>query len=83
MPRWLTHTARSVALFDQASHSDPLSRVRPESGSLELDPVESVLLGVLVDLVGPDELLQVPLVHALSVKHLEEFLELGYIRVTR
>jgi hypothetical protein len=33
--------------------------------------------------VGPDELLQVPLVHALSVKHLEEFLELGYIRVTR
>lgn len=84
MPRWLTHTTRPAALSGQASHSDLLSlSVLRVAGSLKLDPVESVLLSVLVDLVGPDELLQVPLVHALGIKHLEELLELGYRVTTR
>jgi len=82
MPRWLTHTTRPAALSGRASHSDPLS-ASVQRGSLELDPVESVLLGILVDLVRTDKLFQVPLGHTLSVKHLEEFLELGCISVTR
>jgi hypothetical protein len=69
-------TGRSHLLYG-VSHS-PLSLIGlRRHTSLKLDPVESELLDVLLELFGAHKLLHASLAHALPVENLEQFLELG------